>query len=70
MEAYYDRDEGYIVKEKMSNGQTFYMAFQDIDETPDTIYWNIWLSIYSKRKHMKANENEVRITGKILWNLL
>ena len=64
MEAYYDRDTGYIVKEKMSNGQTFYMAFEDLEETEDTIYWNICLSVYSKRKHIEINENEVRITGK------
>lgn len=63
MEVKYDREnERYIVKEKIDN-QTFFMEFQIFDETDDTIYFNICMGIYNKRKHVGRNENEARITG-------
>lgn len=63
MEVKYDREnERYIVKEKIDN-QTFFMEFQIFDETDDTIYFNICMGIYNKRKHAGRNENEARITG-------
>lgn len=63
MEVKYDREnEWYIVKEKIDN-QTFFMEFQIYDETDDTIYFNICMGIYNKRKHAERNENEVRMTG-------
>ena len=63
MEVKYDREnEWYIVKEKIDN-QTFFMEFQIFDETDDTIYFNICMGIYNKRKHAGRNEDEARMTG-------
>ena len=63
MEVQYDREnEWYIVKEKIDN-QTFFMEFQLYDETDDTLYFNICMGIYNKRKHAERNENEARMTG-------
>lgn len=63
MEVQYDREnEWYIVKEKIDN-QTFFMEFQIYDETDDTIYFNICMGIYNKRKHAGRNEDEARMTG-------
>ena len=63
MEVKYDRkNESFIVKEKINN-QTFFMEFQIFDETNDTIYFNICMGIYNKRKHAGRNEDENRITG-------
>lgn len=55
-------DRTYYIKEKIDN-QTFEMQFQGYEETDDTIYFNICMGLYNKRKHMARNENEVRITG-------
>lgn len=63
MEVKYDREnEWYIVKEKIDN-QTFFMEFQIFDETDDTIYFNICMGVYNKRKHAGRNEDEARMTG-------
>lgn len=63
MEVIYDkRNEWYVVKEKIDN-QTFFMEFQIYDETDDTVYFNICMGVYNKRKHAGRNENEARITG-------
>ena len=63
MEVVYDREnEWYIVKEKIDN-QTFFMEFQIYDRTDDTIYFNICMGVYNKRKHADHNENEARMTG-------
>jgi hypothetical protein len=63
VEVQYSREnESYFIKEKIDN-QTFFMEFQIYDETDDTIYINICMGIYNKRKHVERNENEVRMTG-------
>lgn len=63
MEIKYDSDnESYIIKEKIDN-QTFFMEFQIYDKTDDTVYFNICMGIYNKRKHAERNEEEIRITG-------
>lgn len=56
-------DEEFYIKEKLSNGQTLRFGFQLHSYSEDTDYWNIYLGIYSKRKHIGRNESEKRITG-------
>lgn len=63
MEVQYSReDKTYYIKEKIDN-QTFEMQFQGYAETDDTIYFNICMGLYNKRKHFVQNENEIRTTG-------
>lgn len=63
MEVQYDNEnEWFIVKEKIDN-QTFFMEFQLYDESGDTLYYNICMGLYNKRKHAARNEDEKRITG-------
>ena len=65
MEAVYNTENReYKVKEKMSNGQTFLMTFSDLlDDSLDTVYYNVCISVHNKRKHAYQNEVEKRITG-------
>lgn len=59
-----DSENAYRAEEKLDNGQTFIMEFQEIDWNADTIYFNVCLAIYSKRTQAAENEREVRTTGK------
>lgn len=43
--------------------QTMEMAFEYKDHTADTIYFNVWLSLYTKRSAMTPNEDAKAITG-------
>lgn len=61
IEYNYEKDE-YYIKEKIDN-QTFYMAFQQW-VNKDTIYYNVYMTLYTKRKHIDKNESAVLITGK------
>ena len=58
-------DQEYTVKEKIGT-QSIVMKAQldDNYEEDDTLYFNIALAVYSKRKHMDRNEGNVLITGK------
>jgi uncharacterized protein with PIN domain len=58
-------DQEYSVKEKIGT-QSIVMKAQldDNYEEDDTLYFNIALAVYSKRKHMNRNEDNVLITGK------
>ena len=54
----------YYIKEKLSNGQTIFMALELYDERDCTNYWNVYLTIYNKRKHTMSNLDAVKSTGK------
>lgn len=58
-----ENDTAYI-KEKLDNGQTITLMFQEIDWNDDTVYFNVCLSLYSKRTQMAENERTVKTTGK------
>ncbi len=68
-EVYWDRDEyAYVLKEKLSNGQTIFLMFQELDDTDlDYVNYNVVIGVYSKRKHANMNEENKRITGKSPW---
>ena len=57
----YVNDEFYV-KEKIDN-QTFKMSFQIVEENPDSLYMNIALVIYNKRKHIDHLEANKIISG-------
>ena len=43
--------------------QTFHMAFQETHWTPDSVYFNIYMTLYTKRKHINKNEELIKSTG-------
>lgn len=53
--------ESYI-KEQIGN-QTFYMAFQEEQFSSDTIYANIYMTLYNKKTQIEENESQVKTTG-------
>ena len=54
-------NETYI-NEPIGN-QTFHMAFQEEQYNMDTVYINVYMTLYNKRTQIEANENAVRSTG-------
>ena len=56
-----ERNETYI-KEKIDN-QTFYMSFQEERLSIDTIFINVYMTLYNKRIHTDRNENLILTTG-------
>lgn len=63
MTVQYDREnEEYFIKERIGN-QTMKMVFTMIDWNEDTIHFNVYLTLYSKRNHITNNEAEVKMTG-------
>lgn len=64
MNVHWDsKNETYYVKEKIGN-QSYKMGFQKIDKSLDTTYYNVFLAVYSKRKHAAKNEENCLMTGK------
>lgn len=57
------KTDTFYVKEKIEN-QTFYMEFSNFDDNGETIYINICVALYNKRKHAAANEDHKKLTGK------
>ena len=55
----------YYIEERIDN-QSLLMAFQEVNDgdVDDTIYFNVYLVISSKRKHRIQNESNKIITGK------
>ena len=51
------------VKEPIGN-QTFYMAFQEEQLSSDTIYINVYMTLYNKKTQIEENENQIKTTGK------
>jgi len=56
--------ESYIAKEKICNGQTVVIGLELVEKTIDSNYWNIYASVYNKRKHSDINEDSCKITSK------
>ena len=55
-------DDEYYVNIPIDN-QTLYMAFQLNDWSYDTVYINVCLSVFNKRKHKDYNEDHILMTG-------
>ena len=63
MVVQYDREnDEYFVKERIGN-QTLKLVFQMHDWNTDTIFFNIYLTLYNKRNQIEDNEAEVKMTG-------
>lgn len=63
MTIHYDRYENeFFIKEPIDN-QTMRMAFSMTDWTDDTIHFNVYLTLYNKRKQIASNEAEAKSTG-------
>lgn len=63
MVVQYDREnDEYFVKERIGN-QTLKLAFQMHDWNTDTIFFNVYLTLYNKRNQIEGNEAEVKMTG-------
>lgn len=59
---YNSENDEYFVKERIGN-QTVKLVFQMHDWNQDTIFFNIYLTLYNKRNQIINNEAEVKITG-------
>lgn len=57
------RNNIYFVKEKIHE-QTMVLKFEEFDRNLNTIYYNVYLSVYTKRKNTDYNENNCLVTGK------
>lgn len=55
-------DGGYYINALIDN-QTLHMEFQESDWTEDTTYINVYMTLYTKRKHIYGNEANVKTTG-------
>lgn len=63
MVVHYDREnDEYFVKERIGN-QTLKLVFQMHDWNADTIFLNVYLTLYNKRNQIEGNEAEVKMTG-------
>ena len=59
----YDREnDEYFVKERIGS-QTLKLVFQMHDWNTDTIFFNVYLTLYNKRNQIEGNEAEVKMTG-------
>lgn len=64
MVVQYDREnKEYFIKERIGN-QTIKMVFQMNNWNGDTIFFNVYLTLYNKRNQIIDNEAEVKMTGK------
>jgi len=62
----HEEDEYYI--KQIHNGQTYYLAFQEGESEDGCIaYYNVYASVYSKRKHRDSNEYNCRSTGRDMF---
>ena len=63
MVVQYDREnDEYYIKERIGN-QTVKLVFQMNNWNQDTIYFNVYLTLYNKRNQINSNESEAKITG-------
>lgn len=63
MVVQYDREnDEYFIKERIGN-QTLKLVFQMHDWNTDTIFFNVYLTLYNKRNQIEGNEAEVKMTG-------
>lgn len=66
MNIHYDREScAYIATERIG-AQTMKMEMTEIsyNYSTRTVYYNVSVCIYNKRKHYNRNFDEVRVTGK------
>lgn len=59
---YNSENDEYFIKERIGN-QTVKLVFQMHDWNQDTIFFNVYLTLYNKRNQISSNEAEVKITG-------
>lgn len=59
---YNSENDEYFIKERIGN-QTVKLVFQMHDWNQDTIFFNVYLTLYNKRNQIISNEVEVKITG-------
>ena len=59
---YNQENDEYFIKERIDN-QTIKMVFQMYDWTEDTVYFNVYLTLYNKRNQIEANETLIKSTG-------
>ena len=59
---YNSENDEYFIKERIGN-QTVKLVFQMHDWNQDTIFFNVYLTLYNKRNQIISNEAEVKITG-------
>ena len=59
---YDSENDEYFVKERIGN-QTVKLVFQMHDWNEDTIFFNVYLTLYNKRNQINSNEAEVKMTG-------
>ena len=63
MIVYHDKEnDDFYVKERIGN-QTLKLVFQMHDWNEDTIFFNVYLTLYNKRNQIESNEAEVKMTG-------
>jgi hypothetical protein len=63
MEVQYDKEnDEYYIKEHIDN-QTVKLVFQMNNWNEDTIFFNVYLTLYNKRNQINSNETEAKITG-------
>lgn len=63
MEAKWNHEKNeYYINTPIEN-QTLHMAFEMDDWTMDTVWFNVYMTLYNKRKQIDENENKVKITG-------
>ena len=43
--------------------QTLHMAFQEYDTTIDSVYFNVYMTLYNKRTQITSNETNIKSTG-------
>ena len=59
---YNEENNEFFIKERINN-QTVKLAFQMNDWNEDTIFFNVYLTLYNKRSQISRNEAEVKMTG-------
>lgn len=63
MEVQWNGELGETFINETIGSQTFHMAFQEEQYNMDTVYINVYMTLYNKRTQIEANENGARITG-------
>jgi hypothetical protein len=57
-----DWDDEYFIDIPIGN-QTLHMAFQEYDWNLDTVYFNVYMTLYNKKTQIQSNEDNIRSTG-------
>ena len=63
MEVQWNGELGETFINETIGSQTFHMAFQEEQYNMDTVYINVYMTLYNKRTQIEANESAVRSTG-------